>query len=76
MLNGKILLYRQKNQFYFLYTSNKHPENKENKFIYNRIKKYLRSSHCGSAVTNPTSIHEDEGSIPGLIQWVKDPTLP
>ena len=30
------------------------------------------SSHCCSAVTNPTSILEDTGSIPGLAQWVKD----
>ena len=29
------------------------------------------SSYCGSAIMNPTSIHEDTGSIPGLTQWVK-----
>ena len=33
------------------------------------------SSYCGSAEMNPTSIHEDECSISGLLQWVRDPVL-
>ena len=29
------------------------------------------SSCCGPVLTNPTSIHEGVGLIPGLAQWIK-----
>ena len=35
----------------------------------------MRSSCCGSAITNTTSIHKDVGLIPRLAQWVKDLAL-
>ena len=40
------------------------------------LRQHLGSSHCGSGETNPISIHEDAGLIPGLTQWIWDPVLP
>ena len=39
------------------------------------IESVFRSSRRGSAVTNPGSIHEDVGLIPGPAQGVKDLAL-
>ena len=40
-----------------------------------KITKGFGEFHCGSVVTNLTTIHVDAGLVPGLTQWVKDPAL-
>ena len=48
--------------------------NKKKKKTENKEQK-TKSSHCGSAEMNPSSIHEDVGWSPGLTEWVKDLAL-
>ena len=44
--------------------------------IPHKINRFTGAPVVAQQVTNPTSIPEDEGLIPGLAQWVKDPALP
>ena len=41
----------------------------------NEVERKLGSSHRGLVEMNPTIIHEDAGSTPGLAQWIKDVAL-
>ena len=46
-------------------------------FYYSLLSKVVKDesagcSHCGSMVTNQTSMNEGAGLIPSLAQWVKD----
>jgi len=70
-LPGEFYQTFKKEYQYFSNSSKKNNNNNNNSNNNNN-----RSSHCGSAETNLTSIHEDAGSIPDLTHWVKDLALP
>ena len=60
---------RKRKQAEFLGTTEKRKKKKNRR-------SWPGSSHQSSAVMNPTSIHEDMGSVPDLNQWVKDLAVP
>ena len=50
--------------------------NEWNGYLIVFLKYFYRTSLCGAAEMNPTRNHDVTGSIPGLIQWVKDLAWP
>ena len=67
-LNPRIHKYKITHQFMLeLFQGHKFDSTQANQCD-THIKKKMRDSHCGSAVTNLTSIHEDASSIPSLAQ--------
>ena len=44
-------------------------------FPFKKKKTLFRVPVMAQQLVNPTSIHEDSSSIPGLAQWAKDPAL-